>query len=270
MKTAIGILALIVVALWLVMGSEKLSSHVRAGGERLDEAIDKGVSDEQLAAQIDVILEDYKKKAVDWTLTQTRLVHRLEKEVGARDALAKQLDDERSYLSRIQQLLSTTQETYRIAAKDYTRAQVEEDAINRVVVAQRLEDNLARQNQHVANLQQAAKRGEDGLASLQQAIADKSIEIKDLKTRLQHARTESAIKELTEQVIPQMLSEKSVFAEAEQNYQDRIADLEARNSMSGDNPERRGLIIDWDNQPAKPAADVVSDYLNGATGSATP
>lgn len=254
-----GTIALIVLAV-VILGPQKVESHVFAGRERIKEKVDDVSSDAQEAARIQYLLREFDRDVYTYQDKLADIESQLTADRQSVDKLKANLAEQRNILSRIRGLLAEDRPEYTIQGRTYTRSQVEEDALTGVSNSKSIENDLAAKRTAITKLEVVLKEGQ---ASLKKAMAirrEKANELNELEVRLKNARMLGQVMELARGLEDAPLTERTELGSAFRNLADRVRDTERENAvLVGES--RTGGVIDWDASPSTSALKAVEDYL---------
>jgi chromosome segregation ATPase len=236
---------------------------VRALWNRARETVEESKSPEQLVGEIKVHLADMDEQITRHEVQLARVRRQADGVAREVQALEKQRDKHLDVLRQARTLLAEEHDTYEIAGRRCTRAEVHADVLLRCGEVRSLDQRLESRRQVLASMRQAVEDGQKVLAEAKALRGQKEAELATLKTRLDNAQQLAAVQELTRSLRDSPLrGTNAALTRSWEQLRERLDDAEARAR-----PDRAGGLIDWENKsPARDAVREIDALLREAPG----
>lgn len=255
---SIAIGALVVLALAaVILGPQKVRSHVLAGRDRISAGVDDVSSDAQEAARIQVMLRGFDEDVLEYQDKLADVESQLVEDRRAVQRLETEIGNQRDILAKEREMLKQDKPSYQIQGKAYSRRQVEEDALSRISHAKSLEQQLDLKRQVVVSLEAALSDGRTNLGKAMTARREKVEELKVLEARLRNARVLSQVAEIAKDLGEAPLTP---LGKALHHFEKRVRDAERRNDVLA-TEARGGLVIDWEGGTGLSASQALDEFL---------
>jgi hypothetical protein len=262
----IGAVIVTVLAL-VIIGPRSLWTTLRGTREVIHNAIEEGKSDVQQAAEIRIGLQELDDKIFRFDSTMAEVEGRAQAARQRVQETEQELATQKDLLARAKKLLDEPKDTYRVAGRSYTRAEVNADALARLSHCKQLLKQLDFDRQVARQLGDAVKEARTNLAKAQQVRQEKASQLVTLEARLENARLLEQVNELTRELKTSPLGPQTELAQKFEAFERRVATVERRIRTSGGGPAE-SPIIDWKNGSGTvaEARDAIARFLDGGPG----
>jgi DNA repair exonuclease SbcCD ATPase subunit len=240
----VGLLLLLLVASFLVLGPGKTWTLIRAAAGRGERSVDRNLPDEDLEEVVMMKIRDYDERIRDYDANIGKLEDKQATAQRDVEEIENKLKGEKLLLKKAQTMLSEDQPTYVIASRTVSKQQLVTDTESRLARVDELRQRLDIKKKLADDLQRAI---DDGRTSLAQArsLRNKSVaELDALRGRLAAARSREEVAQLAEALRDApSLGEDSDLARAFDQLRERVRGAERRADRGG--ADARSGVIDW-------------------------
>lgn len=262
---AIGLIGVTILTA-LILGPMKAWSHASALFSRINTGVDDITSDAQELARIQVLLRSQERNITAYQDRLAELDAQLESDETLLSQWNRELENQRDILSQERELLKQDRAEYLIKGRNFTRQQVEEDALSRIEFAKQLSEKIDQKSKLVANLQAALDEGHNNLQKAKASRRNQVDQVKALEARLNNARALSAVAAIVEDLGSAPLGAETELSQAFSTLEKRVRIVERRSQPQSD--ERPfGMVINWDTEADADASEALSVYLDSVSGS---
>ena len=247
--TLCAIIALVAAA--ALLGPKRFFSHVMATKTQVQGYVQKNASDDHEVARVAVLLrqlgEDIHLEIDKIADIEDRLVE--ERQTVGR--LARKKEAMEKILKCAESLLSSDRDNFMIAGKNYSRTQVERDALLHLKKTERLENDLISRRELASALESMLGKGQAAIDNLKRERNATSSNFEILKARLTNARLQEEVAALAHPRADALAS-RSELTETLKQLERRTRQVERRvsESLASDGE------IEW-NEPQE--VDVLSE-----------
>jgi chromosome segregation ATPase len=259
-RIVIGTVAVLLLA--GVLGYSSVS--VRALWRRAAEQVEQAKSAEQMASEIEVHLGEMDEHVVRYEvklMKAQRQSKALAEQIGK---LGQARDSKLASLKKARELLSSKQDLYVIAERQWSRQEIEADVDLRLKELKGTQERLALKETNLKALDEAIAQGRKLLGEARAQRAAKVAELQTLRMRLANAQQLAEIKEITKELAGTGLTSGDTgFRKTWESLLDRVNECE----IALDSPNRRPGTIHY-GDPAAPRDMVaeIDEALRAAPG----
>ena len=263
----IGIVIVAVLAL-LVFGAERSVSYVKGTRAIITERVDDSSPMVLEAARVRALMDSQSERILRYEDKTADLQARAELTAQSVTELHKRLSEQKQLLIRIKALLDEKKEAYVIGGHEYTRAEVNADALSRLEDSKRLQEEIEFQQSLLGDLNKAIDQGDKTLVAVRQKQHQLKDQLVRLEARNANADLRNEVATLTNSLASSPLTANSELEHAFQNYARRVAKKERRAGSRLSAASTRHLIDYSSSITTRDAASEISVFMSGeeATG----
>jgi chromosome segregation ATPase len=242
-KVAIASVVVIIAAA-VVFGGEKLWSYARGGSAVLNHQLDTSTPTALEVARIRVLIDSQGQKIQKYDETLLDLQSRADAAARNIEALDNRLGGERQLLQQVKSMLDRGESVYLIGTRQYTREQVNTDALARLEQCKQMQEELAFQSALKGDLDAAIDQGRRNMADARRQHGQLTNQLARLEARDANADVRAEIAALTGAVQGAPVGQSSELERAFLNLERRVALKERRILAAGGNVQA-AMLIDY-------------------------
>ena len=260
--TSIGKVVIVVAVLAvLLFGWGTVWSHVKAVQTESAAKISSVASDTHEAARIRVLLRESNEKILDHADKLADAEGHRARTQSEIASLQGEITKQKEILAKAKDLLSGAGgQMIDVNGKQYSRQQVEDDAVARVAHFKALIEKAKLKGQVIGRLDAAIRDGRTNLAKAKTMRQGNADGLKILEIRLQNARVIESVATFAQGLSEDPLGPQTELGKAFRSFEKRVASLERRNDvLSSEN--RDGLVVDYENTAHVNAIQAIDEVL---------
>jgi chromosome segregation ATPase len=222
---AVGIVLVLAV---LVLGWDKTASYVAGTRQVINEEADDRSPMRLEKARIEVLIQKEQENILAFEDKVVDLEGRRDETARGIEEANKKLAAEKDLLKRIKALLDEKRDQYTIGRNNYTYAEVNADALERVEEVQRMQEAVTFNETLLADLDAAVKQGHSSLGEASKRLAELRNGVARLEQRNVNADIRLQVAQLANAVAGAPVSADSPLEEVVRNFERRVSTKERR------------------------------------------
>ena len=212
----------------LVLGWDKTWSYVKGTRQAINDQVDDNTPLSLEKSRIDTMIQEEQKNIFGFEDKVAELEARRDSAVRLIADARKRLAGEMELLKRIKGMLDGGNTSYQIGHSQYTRAEVNADALERIEAVKRIQETIDFNDSLRLDLDKAINQGRGSLAEARKRVGELKNAIVRLDVRDANAEVRLEMARLTSAIAGAPLTTDSELEKAVRNYDRRVGQKERR------------------------------------------